>query len=107
MTVSRKTLCVVDGAIAALAATEPSSPAGRLHFLDAIGLVLTSLGIVGYAVIALRQAGGFRKHYARSIRNPVLHRSDLHPDHPDRKGRWSQAAERRDAVGVLPDDDRC
>ena len=39
----------------ALAATEPSSAAGRLHVLDAVGLVLSSIGIVAYAVIALRQ----------------------------------------------------
>src|SRR4026207_1205861 len=37
------------------AAPEPSSAAGRLHVLDAVGLVLSSVGIVAYAVIALRQ----------------------------------------------------
>jgi Terpene cyclase DEP1 len=40
----------------ALAAGEPSSPAGHLHVLDAVGLVLTSVGMVAYAVIALRHA---------------------------------------------------
>ena len=40
----------------ALAAAEPSSHAGHLHMLDVAGLVLTSIGMVAYAVIALRHA---------------------------------------------------
>jgi hypothetical protein len=37
----------------ALAASERSSAAGHLHSLDVIGLALSSVGIVAYAVIAL------------------------------------------------------
>ena len=48
---------------------------------------------------------GVREHYTRSIRSPVLHRSHLHPDYSDRKSRGSQAAERGDAVGILPGHD--
>jgi len=40
----------------ALAVSERTSAAGRLHSLDVIGLVLSSAGIVAYAVIALLHA---------------------------------------------------